>query len=407
MSRSTARRQTFSIDISGLPMHVDACIRELIERGYASLTIENYRRGLNQFSRWVVRYKTPWIGEEELVRRCLSSRIVICNRTSLSAAIHHLLRFLRDRQCLNTSGNPETAIDEEVQRFDAYLDRVCGLALKTRRMRTDFVRRFLWSQFSRGPIDLSHCKPLHIRRFVVDTVDGWKPSSVAALCGSMRAYLRFRAVHGDHTEALIAAVPRVALRGTTPLHTALNDVEIERFLASFDCTGIEGSRNYAIACCLVDLGLRAGEVARLKLDDLDWRAGTLQMRRTKSKRVDVLPMPARTGQAIVQYLQRRPVQRSNRAVFARHRPPLDAPLTVEIVQWAMRQAYERAGVSRPWTGTHCLRHSLACRMVNEGTSLKEIADVLRHRSLNTTMIYAKSNIAQLAAVALPWPGRVS
>jgi len=109
----------------------------------------------------------------------------------------------------------------------------------------------------------------------------------------------------------------------------------------------------------------------------------------------------------VQYLQRRPTQRSNRALFVRHRPPLDAPLTVEIVYWAMRQAYGRAGIARPWTGTHCLRHSLACHLVNAGTPLKEIADVLRHGSLNTTMIYAKANIGQLAAVVLPWPGRVS
>jgi integrase len=214
-------------------------------------------------------------------------------------------------------------------------------------------------------------------------------------------------VYGERTEALMAAVPSAAHWRATSLPTALNEMEIERFLDSFDCANIEGSRNYAIARCLVDLGLRAGEVARLELKDLNWREGTLRLRRTKGKRVDVLPIPARTGQAIVQYLQRRPAQRSNRALFVRHRPPLDAPLTVEIVHWAMRQAYDRAGIARPWTGTHCLRHSLACNLVNVGTSLKEIADVLRHRSLNTTMIYAKVNIVQLSAVALPWPGSVS
>jgi integrase len=193
----------------------------------------------------------------------------------------------------------------------------------------------------------------------------------------------------------------------TSLPTALTKVEIDLFLDAFDCTSPEGGRNYAIARSLAVLGLRAGEVARLELEDLNWREGTLRLRRTKDKRVDMLPIPARTGQAIVQYLQRRPTQRSNRALFVRHRPPLDAPLTVEIVYWAMRQAYDRAGIARPWAGTHCLRHSLACHLVNAGTPLKEIADVLRHRSLNTTMIYAKSNIAQLAAVALPWPGRAS
>jgi integrase len=223
----------------------------------------------------------------------------------------------------------------------------------------------------------------------------------------MRSYLRFRALHGERTGALTAAVPRIPNWRTTSSSTGLTEVEIELFLDAFVCTSPEGSRNHAIARCLVDLGLRAGEVARLELDDLNWREGTLRLKRTKGKRVDMLPIPARTGQAIVQYLQRRRTQRSNRALFVRHRPPLDAPLTVAIVSWAMRLAYDRAGIARPWAGTHCLRHSLACHLVNVGTPLKEIADVLRHRSLNTTMIYAKSNITQLAAVALPWPGRVS
>jgi integrase/recombinase XerD len=118
-------------------------------------------------------------------------------------------------------------------------------------------------------------------------------------------------------------------------------------------------------------------------------------------------MRIRTGQAIVEYLQRRKARRSNRALFVRQRPPLDARLTVEIVYSVMRQAYARASIAKPWSGTHCLRHSLACHLVNAGVPLKGIADVLRHRSLNTTTIYAKTNITQLAAVALPWPGSVS
>jgi integrase len=128
----------------------------------------------------------------------------------------------------------------------------------------------------------------------------------------MRSYLRFRALHGDRPKALVAAVPSIAHWRATSLPTALNEVEIEHFLDSFDRASIEGSRNYAIARCMVDLGLRAGEVARLQLEDLNWREGTLQLRRTKGKRVDMLPVPAGTGQAIVQYLQRHPAQRSNR-----------------------------------------------------------------------------------------------
>ena len=407
MSKRNASKQMFSIDDADLSAHVDACLHELLKRGYAKLTIDQYRRGLDHFSHWVTRDRAPRNGEEELVRRFLSSHLHVCNRPTLFAALRHLLRFMRIRGLIIASAHGAGSIDEEVQRFDTYLERICGLAWKTRQVRTHFIRRFLCARFRCGPIDISDCSPLQIRRFVVDTVQEWSPGSAAVLCGTMRSYLRFRALHGDRTVALLAAVPSITQRRATSLPSALKEEEIERFLDSFDCASIEGSRNYAIARCLADLGLRAGEVARLQLEDLNWRAGTLQLRRTKGKRVDILPIPTRTGQAIVQYLQRRSAQRSNRGLFVRHRPPLDAPLTVEIVYWAMRQAYNRAKIARPWTGTHQLRHSLACHMVNDGTSLKEIADVLRHRSLNTTIIYAKSNIAQLTAVAMPWPGRVS
>jgi integrase/recombinase XerD len=407
MSNSNASRRMCGIDSTDLSTHVDSCLRELIDRGYAELTIDGYRRGLGHFSRWVTRRRTSRNTEEELVRRFLSSHRQVYNRPDLSAAVHHLLRFLRDRGWIIAGNHGAASIEEELQRFDAYLERTCGLASKTRQVRTYLIRWFLCARFPRGRIDLADCTPQQIRRFVADAVQGWKPGSVAVLCGAMRSYLRFRAVHGDRTGALVAAVPSVAAWRTTALPTALTEVEIGLFLDAFDCTTPEGGRNYAIARCLVDLGLRAGEVASLELEDLNWREGTLRLRRTKGKRVDILPIPTRTGHAIVQYLQRRPTQRSNRALFVRHRPPLDAPLTVEIVSWAMYQAYARAGIARPWAGTHCLRHSLACHLVNVGTPLKEIADVLRHRSLNTTMVYAKSNMAQLAAVALPWPGRVS
>jgi len=170
---------------------------------------------------------------------------------------------------------------------------------------------------------------------------------------------------------------------------------------------VVGSRNYAIARCLVDLGLRAGEVAALSIDDFNWHAGTLQLKRTKGKRIDTLPLPVVTGEAIVAYFTQRSADRTEPTLFVRQQAPFDKPFTVEMVSYAMRQAYVRSGISKPWGGTHSLRHSLACRLVNAGVPVKEIADVLRHCSLNTTMTYAKVNVADLAAVAMPWPGRVS
>jgi integrase/recombinase XerD len=141
----------------------------------------------------------------------------------------------------------------------------------------------------------------------------------------------------------------------------------------------------------------------MMLDDIDWQAGTVRIAKGKCRRTDVLPLPFATGRAIAEYLRtERPIT-ANRAVFVRHVAPFDDPISVGVVHTTLRAAYRRCGW--PHTRPHILRHSLASRLLQEGTPLKEIADVLRHRSLNTSMIYVKVDAIRLSAVALPWPGR--
>ncbi len=154
--------------------------------------------------------------------------------------------------------------------------------------------------------------------------------------------------------------------------------------------------------CALDLGLRRGEIAKLALDDIDWRAGTIRLRRTKGGREDMLPLPETTGRTIADYLRLERPQTTSRAVFVRHVAPCDRPLGPDCVGKTIRQAYARAGL--PCTRAHLLRHTMASRLLASGSSLKEVADVLRHRSLNTTLIYAKLDTPSLAGVALPWPG---
>ena len=154
--------------------------------------------------------------------------------------------------------------------------------------------------------------------------------------------------------------------------------------------------------CAVDLGLRTNEVARLNLDDIDWSAGTIRIGPSKSRRVDVLPLPQATGGAIAAYLRSERPRTANRRVFVRHRAPVDKPISSAVVRHAIRAAYRRAGL--PHTRVHLLRHTLASRLLTEGGTLKEVADILRHRALDTSLIYAKIDTARLSAVALPWPG---
>ena len=158
----------------------------------------------------------------------------------------------------------------------------------------------------------------------------------------------------------------------------------------------------AIVRCALDLGLRSGEVARIGLDDINWRAGTITLRHTKGRREDVLPLPMATGKAIAAYLKHERPTTGNRAVFVRHVAPRDEPVGPDLVRKTIRQAYARAGL--PYTRSHLLRHTMANRLLASGSSLKEVADVLRHRSLNTTLIYAKLDSRKLIEVALPWPG---
>ncbi len=186
------------------------------------------------------------------------------------------------------------------------------------------------------------------------------------------------------------------------LPRSLTDEEIERLLESFTPDLRSPRRGYAMVRCALDLGLRSSEIAKLALSDIDWQVGTVKLRRTKSRREDILPLPPTTGEAIAAYLRfERPVS-ANPAVFVRHRAPHDVPIGPDAVRKVIRVAYRRIGLTHG--RSHALRHTLARHLVESGSSIKEVADVLRHRSLNTSLIYAKVDNRRLRAVALPWPG---
>jgi len=158
-----------------------------------------------------------------------------------------------------------------------------------------------------------------------------------------------------------------------------------------------------MALLMSEMGLRASEVAHLELSDIDWRGATLTVRGLKACRDRVLPLAQRSGHSIAAYLKSGRLPTDARSLFVRHSMPKGFPLSAELVRCAMRRAYARAGFPKEWTGTHLLRHTAATRMQQGGASLKEVADVLGHRSIDTTIIYTKVDIPALRSVALPWP----
>ncbi|REE07582.1 site-specific recombinase XerD [Paraburkholderia sp. BL27I4N3] len=387
----------------------------LVRRGYAGITVENYLQCASHFGRWLTSQRIALDHiDEAALHRFLTVHLPVCHcckpspRTlaNLRRALRNLLRMLRAEGIIPPRSVPVSRfVHDELQLFDAYLKDVQGLAPATRLYRLRYVREFLLARFGWEPIALERIKPDDIYRFVTDRAEGCQPRTAGIIGDCLRSYLRFRRIQGDPTEPLISAVPRVAYWRLAALPDSLTDSELAVLVKSFDRTRPTGRRDYAIVRCLVDLGLRASEVASIQLDDLDWREGTLRIAKAKAKRTTLLPLPVETGRAISDYLRFGRPSTASRALFVRHRAPRDEPVGPSLVRNAVRCAYARCGHAERWTGTHVLRHSVASRLLREGASLKDIADLLRHRSVNTTTIYLKVDLPRLNAVALPWPGR--
>jgi len=288
-------------------------------------------------------------------------------------------------------------VEEQLQRFDQHLQDAKGLAASTRLRRVTIVRALL-------AMTMNQVTPSAevLRRFLAQELPRVSTASAGVTTGAVRSYLRFRAFEGDRIEHLLPVVAQPAYWRLAPLPQTLTPNEVKRLLGAFPADLSSRLRCYALVRCVVDLGLRSSEVIALELDDIDWMAGTVRVSKGKSRRVDVLPLPQATGAAIADYVRSERPSTLSRRIFARHVAPADEPVAAGVVRRAVCEAYRRAGL--PYTRVHILRHTLASRLLSTGGTLKEVADVLRHRELNTSLIYAKVDFGRLGAVAMPWPG---
>ena len=391
-----------------------AYVQYLTERGYAAGSIKGYFGSVAHFVHWLTqrRFRAGDICES-LIDRFLDRHLPGCRcapqcwraRSEVRAALRQFLKMLRlTGVCARKLSVIPAAIAAELEDFGRHLVDVRGLAASTRAIRMRHLLDFLTDRFGAGAVTVSALAPADVADFMTRYTAARAPGSVKATGISLRSYFMLKASRREPTKVLIAALPRVAQWRLARLPQYLSAAEIERLLSAFDRTSATGKRDFAITRCLLDLGLRRTEVAHLRLDDVDWRTGTLHIQ-AKGKRIDILPLPDATGDAITDYLRTGRPQTSRRELFVRHRPPTNAPADLDIVRNAVRYAARRCGLEHRIRGTHILRHTVATRLVQSGAPFKEIADLLRHRSLDTTTIYAKVDLPALARVALPWPGR--
>ena len=392
--------------------YVDAFKQHFADGRYAASTVAGYVSNIAHFAQWV-RGKQLRLDQinEASIAEFLDQHLPHCrcvgpirhDRGDHSAALGHLLFVLRAHGAIALPMPTTTPVDEELRRYDAHMERARGLAPKTRALVLRIVGRLLRQRFGNDAIDITSIKPAHVRHFFAQQAKLYsKPAYAGSVVTSLRGYFRYRASLGDLVHGLIGALTCPANWQLSSLPKTLTAEEVEQLVNSLGKAGRSMRRADAIVRCALDLGLRSCEVARLSLDDIDWRAGTITLRHTKGQREDVLPLPATTGEAIAAYLLNERPKTRNRAVFVRHIAPRDEPVGPDLVRKTIRQAYARAGL--PYTRPHLLRHTMANRLLAGGSSLKEVADVLRHRTLYTTQIYAKLDSRKLLEVALPWPG---
>jgi len=294
-----------------------------------------------------------------------------------------------------------TSIDGLVAEYQRHLLCNAGFTSGTCTVRGFYVRTFLRASFKSRTrtLNLQKITAKALLDFVLRPNQGWCSATVQSMAASLRSFCRFLCGSGRTHCDLSRAIPAVcSSRDHFP--TALSHRELDQLLGACRNTRPTEKRESAVLLCLARLGLRAGEVAQLRLEDLDWRSSTLRLFATKGRRERRLPFSSEVGRALARYLKDGRPRTTARNVFVSL--STGQPLSADAISAIAGRAFKRAGIGGR-RGAHRLRHTVACHLVQRGASLKAVADLLGHGDLATTQIYAKVNLPLLRAVAMPWP----
>lgn len=395
-----------------LAAHIDVFTANLEQGSYSRQSSRSHIDTLAHFAHWMARCAlTASQLDEDCVSQFLNFHLPSCdchsmalrNHDQLRAGLGLLLGVLREERVIAELLPPTGPIAEELNRYDAHMRDARGLAVGTRKDRLYRVGQFLHWTFSDRAFTGKDMLVEDLRAFITKELERVNSTSHAqSLAASFRAYFRYRLTCGDEVRGLLGAISTPAQWTLASLPRALTAVEVQRLMAHCEQTVSSRWRLLSMVRLALDLGLRSGEIAKLELSDIDWRNGTVKLKQTKSMRQDTLPLPTATGEALAEYLRHERPITTLKTIFVRLKAPHDQPVGVDAVRAFIGRALRCAGIAHG--RSHSLRHTLACRIVNGGGSIKDVADMLRHRSLNTSVIYAKLDQHSLIEVALPWPG---
>jgi site-specific recombinase XerD len=374
-----------------LTRYVEGFAAELRSHGYTELSIRNLLHLMSDLSRWLQSQRLPVKSfDHAAMRRFLARHRRMYTHFRSERALGPLLAHLHAAGAMAAIVVAEKPRSELLREYDQYLVEERGVTAAVRERYLAVAAEFLPRR------DVASLTTRDVARHV---------SAHAGLCwfegwlSALRSVLRFLFVASKTKTNLVFAVPSSPRWSQTSLPQSLEPQELAAVLSSPDRRTITGSRDYAVLILLSRLGLRACEVAAMQIEDIDWPLGEIKIR-GKGKSLARLPLPVDVGEAVVAWLQRAQRSKTTRSVFVRVRAPY-GPLTSPAVARIATTALRAAGIDRG--GAHRLRHTAATQMLRRGASMTEIAQVLRHRHLNTTAIYAKVDHVSLRTIAKPWP----
>ncbi|MBV9652076.1 MAG: tyrosine-type recombinase/integrase [Pseudonocardiales bacterium] len=376
--------------------------RQMLGAGYSPRTVRDYLYVLARLSRWLddEGLAAGQLTAEVVQRFLLARRNAGYRRWCTVRSMEPMLAVLRDMRVIPMveQPSPDSAVEVVLVAYRRYVMVERRLAAASVMTRVGVARGFLSRLVVDDELRFDQLTSAVVSWFVLDQSRRYRPASMKVLTVALRCLVRFLFLTGVIDRDLSAAVPAVAHRAAR-LPQGVDDATLVALLNSCERSTAVGLRDYAILTLLIRLGLRAGEVAALRLDDVDWRSGEVVIR-GKGNRLDRLPLPHDVGAVVVDYLRRRP-RSTCRALFLRACGP-HGPMTARSVTMVPRTASARAGLVV--VGAHRLRHSAATAMLRSGAPLPEIAQALRHHAEASTARYAAVDRAALDTVARAWPG---
>lgn len=389
-----------------LSKYIGLCASLLQQQGYSQALVQSRILLISRFSQWLERngietYTTETCTLQRFLRDYKRKRRV---RPGDAAALARFLVLLRQRQAApNPPPMSISAQQRVIARFERYLVQERKLSPGTAAYYVRFTHRFLCERFKHGGVNLACIRASDVTGFIQHRAHQHSPGYAKLLVTSLRSFFRHLQHRGAIAADLAACVPTVPSWSFAALPKFLPVGMVQQVLKNCDRQTSLGRRDYAILLLLARLGLRACEVASLNLEDIDWDIGQIRVC-GKGGETSRLPLPADVAKALATYLRRGRPCCASRRVFIRNRAPFKEFAGPVAVSCLVRNSLKKAGLDSKCRGAHRFRHTLATNLLRQGCSLDEIGELLRHRSPNTTAIYAKVDLVALRTLALPWPG---